>query len=545
MLRDIKISTRLFLGFTLMIGFIMAIGGFSVIQSQFLSGLTIKLYRHPFTVSNAVRDINIDIIRMHRDMKNIVLTQDPAILEKSFDDINAAEKRVVETFQVLKERFLGDQKDVDSLRSSFLAWKTIREEIIALARAGKREEAIHAAQTKGNQHVEILEKTIQKISEFARDKATEFFEHSQKQVEQSIYLLTGFILTTILFGILGAWWTVRTINHSLKLAIKSAHFVAQGDLNNTIQITTKNEIGQLLQALDTMQTRLIEVIQTMKETAHIVDHAAEDITQGNTNLSQRTEQQAASLEETSSSMEEMTSTVRQNADNTQQAKLLAEQARDVAQQGGAVVNTAVLAMNEINQSSKRMSDIIGVINDIAFQTNLLALNAAVEAARAGEQGRGFAVVAGEVRHLAQRSSEASKEIKKLIEDSIHKAEEGMLLVNQSGKMLQEIVASVKKVSEITAEIAAASLEQTAGIQQVNRVVMQMDEMTQQNAALVEEAASASESLKQQVKLLQQQIEFFKIPVKITPHHTVPSQGIKNTPNPTRSGHQESHPWRDF
>jgi methyl-accepting chemotaxis protein len=237
----------------------------------------------------------------------------------------------------------------------------------------------------------------------------------------------------------------------------------------------------------------------VKEAAVEVSRGADEISQGNTNLSQRTEEQASSLEETASSMEQMTSTVKQNADNAGQANQLAVAARDQAEKGGAVVTTAIRAMAEINESSKKIADIIGVIDEIAFQTNLLALNAAVEAARAGEQGRGFAVVATEVRNLAGRSATAAKEIKALIQDSVHKVEEGSELVTQSGATLEQIVAAVKKVTDIVAEIAAASNEQSAGIEQVNKAVMQLDELTQQNAALVEQASASSQSMAEQAR----------------------------------------------
>ena len=244
-----------------------------------------------------------------------------------------------------------------------------------------------------------------------------------------------------------------------------------------------------------------EIVTSVKGASREVLRGAEEISQGNVNLSQRTEEQSSSLEETASSMEEMTTTVKQNADNAGQANQLAMAARDQAEKGGAVVSQAVKAMADINDASKKIADIIGVIDDIAFQTNLLALNAAVEAARAGEQGRGFAVVASEVRSLAGRSATAAKEIKELIQDSVKKVEDGSVFVTQSGQTLEKIVASVKKVSDIVAEIAAASREQSSGIEQVNRAVMQMDEMTQQNAALVEQATAASQVMAEQARQL--------------------------------------------
>jgi methyl-accepting chemotaxis protein len=286
--------------------------------------------------------------------------------------------------------------------------------------------------------------------------------------------------------------------------------MAEGGLTETIDADYAGSFGQLKQDANATINKLTEAISEIKSSADEVKTAATEITLGNTDLSQRTEEQAASLEETASSLEEMTGTVKQNADSARQANQFATSTRDQAQKGGEVVGNAVTAMSEINQSSKKISDIIGVIDEIAFQTNLLALNAAVEAARAGEQGRGFAVVASEVRNLAQRCAGAAKEIKTLINDSVQKVEEGSKLVDESGATLEEIVNSVKKVSDIIAEIAAASEEQSTGIDQINMAVAQMDEMTQQNAALVEEAAAASESMDEQASGLNNQMAFFDV-----------------------------------
>jgi len=285
--------------------------------------------------------------------------------------------------------------------------------------------------------------------------------------------------------------------------------LARGDLTQSITREYAGSLEHLKNDVNLTVSQLTQVINTVQQSASIVNQAVEEISQGNTSLSQRTEQQAASLEQTVASMEEMTGTVQQNADNAQQAKQLAASARVQAEQGGEVVGKAIVAMAEMSKSSGQVVDIIGVIDDIAFQTNLLALNAAVEAARAGEQGRGFAVVAQEVRNLAQRSAAAAKEIKGLIQDSVNKVEEGTHLVNQSGSTLQDIVIAAKKVSDIISEIAAASREQTAGIQQINKVVSQLDEMTQQNSALVEEAAQASGTLKEQAQSLRDHVSFFK------------------------------------
>jgi len=286
--------------------------------------------------------------------------------------------------------------------------------------------------------------------------------------------------------------------------------LAQGNLTQKIEADYLGVFEQLKNDANTTTEKLTKVMLAIKQMADEVNDVANEISEGNTNLSQRTEEQAAALEESAASIEEMTASVQQNADNALQATQLAKSAREKAEKGGAVVSNTIVAMNDINVSSKKITDIISVINEIAFQTNLLALNAAVEAARAGEQGRGFAVVASEVRSLAQRTSESSKEIKDLIEDSVTKIEEGTKLVNESGSTLKEIMEAVKKVSDIVSDIAAASQEQSTGIHQVNKAIGQMDEMTQQNASLVQEAASSSESMSEQAQNLKKEISFFNI-----------------------------------
>ncbi|TMP25269.1 chemotaxis protein [Pseudoalteromonas rubra] len=310
--------------------------------------------------------------------------------------------------------------------------------------------------------------------------------------------------------------------------------LARGDLTQRIEAEYQGAFDKLKQDANSTADKLTNVLERISASAGLVASGAEEISQGNADLSQRTEEQASSLEETASSMEQMTSTVRQNADNAKVANELAEETSEKATRGGEVVNRAVESMSAINDASKKIADIISVIDEIAFQTNLLALNAAVEAARAGEQGRGFAVVAGEVRNLAQRSAGAAKEIKDLIRDSVSKVEDGTLLVNESGETLKEIVASVRRVTNMISDIADASVEQSSGIEQVNKAVTQMDEMTQQNAALVEQASAAGESMAEQANDMRNMLNFFKVseaPVarQAIPEQTKTTNGQAHTP----------------
>jgi methyl-accepting chemotaxis protein len=286
--------------------------------------------------------------------------------------------------------------------------------------------------------------------------------------------------------------------------------LARGDLSQRVVGDFAGDFAVLRDAVNACTDNLMDMVDQLRMSSANLNTSASDIAQGNNDLSHRTEEQASSLEETASSMEELTETVKQNADNARQANQLAASAREQAERGGKVAGNAITAMEGINAASRKIADIIGVIDEIAFQTNLLALNAAVEAARAGEQGRGFAVVASEVRNLAQRSAQAAREIKGLIQDSVGKVEEGSRWVGESGRALNEIVLSVKKVSDIVAEIAAASQEQAGGIELINRAIAQMDDVTQQNAALVEETAAAGETMEDQAKQLMQRMAFFKV-----------------------------------
>lgn len=354
------------------------------------------------------------------------------------------------------------------------------------------------------------EKAMNDLIQYQLVQASKEYKDAQERYDLVFIACSSGVLFGLFLALVNGIWLVRSITRPINVAVETSNSVAEGDLTKNIDITSNDETGKLLASLKYMTENLVSIVTRVRNGTDTIATAASEIAAGNQDLSSRTEQQASSLEETASAMEELTSTVKQNADNARQASELAHSAADIAVKGGSVVASVITTMGDINDQSKKITDIIGVIDGIAFQTNILALNAAVEAARAGEQGRGFAVVATEVRNLAKRSADAAKEVKALIEASVNKVETGSKLVDQAGKTMDEIVSSVKRVTDIIEEIACASSEQSAGIEQVNQAIAQMDQVTQQNAALVEEAAAAAESLREQAGELSDAVSVFKI-----------------------------------
>ncbi|HJV50830.1 MAG TPA: methyl-accepting chemotaxis protein [Noviherbaspirillum sp.] len=351
---------------------------------------------------------------------------------------------------------------------------------------------------------------LEELRAFEEKLSVQAVAESRNAYANARMLMLSISALAVLAGAAIAWSITLSITRPISVAVKVAQTVAGGDLGSRIEVRSSDETGQLLQALKDMNDSLVRIVSRVRSGTDTIATASAQIANGNLDLSSRTEEQAGSLEETASSLEELTSTVKQNADNARQANHLARSASDVAREGGAVVSQVVETMGAINESARKIVDIIAVIDGIAFQTNILALNAAVEAARAGEQGRGFAVVASEVRSLAQRSASAAKEIKQLIGDSVGKVDAGSRLVDQAGKTMQDIVGSIRRVTDIMNEIAAASQEQTSGIEQINQAVTQLDDVTQQNASLVEEAAAAAQSLQEQARDLTQVVSAFRL-----------------------------------
>ena len=361
-----------------------------------------------------------------------------------------------------------------------------------------------------NRYYAPVRNGIVKLTDLQLDEAKKQYEAGQARFASSRNLTIGMVVLAAALALALGVPLVRGIARGLQSAVDSMVAIAAGDLSGRITPHGKDEVSQLLHALADMQASLVRVVGSVREGSEAVASASIQIAQGNMDLSGRTESQASALEETAASMEELSSTVKQNADNARQASQLAHNASDVAQQGGQVVAQVVDTMQGISESSKKIADIISVIDGIAFQTNILALNAAVEAARAGEQGRGFAVVASEVRSLAGRSAEAAKQIKHLIDDSVTRVAAGTALVDSAGSTMQQVVGAIQRVNDIMTEISAASAEQSAGVNQVGEAVTQMDEDTQQNAALVEEMAAAAAALKTQAGELVQAVSVFRL-----------------------------------
>jgi len=382
---------------------------------------------------------------------------------------------------------------------------------VALAYAGKAEDTVKELQTTTNALLKAQQARL-------ADVRAELAHSATLASTLRLLLVAG---TLALFVPL-MWLTLRSVCQPLDEAIDIASRIAKGDLSTDWQVQGQDEPARLMRALQTMQAELRSLVGQVRESAESIQVASTEVAIGNQDLSHRTEQAASNLQQTASSMVELTNNVRQSAEAAGQANQLASSASAVASRGGQVVAQVVATMDEINHSSKKIADIIGVIDGIAFQTNILALNAAVEAARAGEQGRGFAVVAGEVRSLAQRSAEAAKEIKSLIGTSVDRVETGARLVQDAGSTMKEIVASVQRVTDIIGEITAASSEQSGGIGQVNQAVKQLDQMTQQNAALVEESAAAAESLKEQAHKLAGIVATFRLDDSAAPRATPPA-----------------------
>jgi methyl-accepting chemotaxis protein len=513
-----KVGTRLALSFLAVVALGAIVAGIAIYNMTQMNERAKRMYQKELLGISYVKEASLDQVHVGRSLRGAMLAssdeqrvQNLANVDKykqllrdnldkarplfytedgkrTFADVDAQLREyddlIAEQIKRIKADPLDQKRDsVDYLFGTFLPKAT----------------AIDASMEKLGRDKEKLaqETNLSNKDEYERSRAT------------LLTLVALSVLTGIVFGILITRGLTRQLGGEPAYAAEVAGRIAGGDLRTDVQLRAGDETS-LLFAMKSMRDRLARIVSEVRQGTDAIASASGEIASGNLDLSSRTEEQASSLEETASSMEELTSTVKQNADNARQANVLAQTASNVAGQGGDVVAQVVQTMGSINDSSKKIVDIITVIDGIAFQTNILALNAAVEAARAGEQGRGFAVVAGEVRTLAQRSAAAAKEIKALIGDSVDKVEAGTRLVDQAGSTMTEVVTSIQHVTDIMAEISAASQEQTSGIEQINQAISQMDNVTQQNASLVEEAAAASEALQNQAAKLAELVSVFQI-----------------------------------
>ena len=509
-LANAKVGVRLAFAFSLILLITLVIAGIGVWRLQELAHTTRQLTT---TDNDRLRAA----VKWHNAVEQNWLRTQTAMLDSDVGNFKSWRDEIRKTADEADQA----RKNITDLVSAGEGISLLREIEVARDAYRKLRESLLERRNGGEDVTEPLERDLKPLADAYIGAITRMEERQNMLYEQTRHeadekatqgriILIACSVVALLLGIALSILLTRSITRPLQLAAQRAGQIAEGDLTQPIIADGKDEAAQLLQALQHMQDNLSQLVSGVRSNAESVAIASAEISQGNNNLSARTEQQASALEETAASMEELGSTVRQNADNARQANHLAMNASSVAVQGGNVVAEVVDTMKGINDSSRKIADIIGVIDGIAFQTNILALNAAVEAARAGEQGRGFAVVAGEVRSLAQRSAEAAKEIKALITNSVQRVEQGTQLVDKAGETMTEVVNAIRRVTDIMGEISAASSEQSAGVSQVGEAITQMDHATQQNAALVEESAAAADSLKTQAAQLVHAVAVFRI-----------------------------------
>jgi methyl-accepting chemotaxis protein len=512
-LSEMKIATRLALGFGAMALLILLLGllawsKLGLMDAQFR--LAVEDRYPKVRAMSAIKDANNKVAIA---LANLLVMTEKSDIEAQFAVFESVSKFTASTVADLEKSLTspGGRAGFLKFQEARASYRVERDKLIKLLRAGDLETAKKVMLKEVQPKQAVYQAALEDMQNFAgslMDASSKEADEETRSAKLQIVLL---IAAAIAVAIVVSWRLIRSITQALDEAAHVASGVAAGDLTMQISRGGSNETGLLMTALHQMQDRLVAMVREVRAGAESVATASAQISSGNQDLSSRTEEQASALEETAASMEQLGSTVRGNADNAHQANQLAMAASEVAVKGGEAVGQVVDTMRDISASSKKIADIIGVIDGIAFQTNILALNAAVEAARAGEQGRGFAVVASEVRTLAGRSAEAAKEIKSLISASVERVELGSSQVDSAGATITEVVASIRRVTDIMGEISAASREQSTGVSQVGEAVTQMDRATQENAALVQESATAAESLKQQAQQLVQAVAVFSLP----------------------------------
>jgi methyl-accepting chemotaxis protein len=538
MLTNLKIGTRLTVGFGLILALLLVIAGVGINRMGSIAADTERIVTHYNVQNNLARDMAEQIQTVARLLRTVLLMDNLADKQDNAAKMAAART----TYDELTKKLEATTKTPESIAimadigSHVTKARAANTQVLELALAGKDKEAnrLLFAEARGSTQVWLA--SLDKGSVYFRERVDKAYENAKATEKQAEILVISVGALALLLGAVLAFFITRSITQPLAAMGAVIETVAQGDLTQRVQIDSKDELGELGRILNTTNEGLREMVLQIQESAQAISSASGEISMGNTDLSRRTEEQAASLEETASSMEQITSNVNQTADNARSANTESTKARQVAQEGGTAVTQVIAAMDSINQSSAKINEIIGVVDEIAFQTNLLALNAAVEAARAGEQGRGFAVVAAEVRNLAKRSADAAKEIKGLIRESVAKSEDGNKVAAHAGETIQQVVTNVQRVTSLVSEIANATQEQSTGLNEINKAVVQMDEVTQQNAALVEEAAAAAESLDEQAHALTEIVARFKtgVAVRRATSHGVPSAASRPAARPSQA-----------
>ena len=508
---NLKTMKKLLLGFSLVSAIMAFVGYMGVSKMGQVNDMLNKLYENELVGISRAKEANISLIYIGRAVRMAVLETDKEAMElqqtRIADFSKTFEKNLAEATATLTNPTALDL--AEEIKNAFPNYQEKVNEIVQLSLTGRNEEAMKTLRDT-RLLADKIDKDCTELSLIKERNGKEAYEESDVVYQSALVVLVGTIIAGVILALGIGVFVARCITRPMNAAVGVLQQVAEGDFTTSLDVDTKDEIGQMAKALNTAIASMKDALMDVRNVADNVASASSQLASASEEISSGAQEQASSLEETASSLEEITSTIKQNADNATQANQLSSNSREVAEKGGKVVSDAVSGMAEINAASKKIADIITTIDEIAFQTNLLALNAAVEAARAGEQGRGFAVVAGEVRNLAQRSAGAAKEIKGLIQDSVRKVEVGSDLVNQSGRTLDEIITSVKRVTDIVAEIAAASREQAIGIEQVNKAVAQMDQVTQENASQTEELSGTAEGLSGQAEGLQELVQRFRL-----------------------------------